>query len=95
MEDLKAQEPMGKETYIFAIQDDKAQAYGYLHLFDTESLALRGFSDAVNDPQGPFVKHPEDFRLFRIGRINLRTGAIVPESPVRIGIGSDCVAVKK
>lgn len=31
--------------------------------------AIRGFTDALQDPQGPYMRHPADFELCCIGEI--------------------------
>lgn len=70
---------------IFSIYDKKAQAYMSPFYYHQKGQALRAFEDAVNDPQTPFTKHPEDFQLFHIGEWNDSTGKITPLSnPVPI-----------
>ena len=48
--------------------------------------AIRTFEDAVNDPQSPFNKHPEDYTLFHIGSYDETTASVeMLQSPLSLG----------
>lgn len=47
----------------------------------TRGAGERSFVDAVNDPQSPFSKHPDDYELHELGVMDAMTGAIVPSEP--------------
>lgn len=83
--------PAGKVVTMYTIQDDKMEVHGYLHLCDTDAQAVRQFGDVINDNTSVFSKHPEDYRLFRVGTFNTLTGVVCPVAPVRIIVGSDLV----
>lgn len=72
---------------IFAVFDTKAQAFNSPFFVSNEGMAIRGFTDAVNDKNNSIGQHPEDYTLFRIGDYNDENGAITPESPATLGIG--------
>lgn len=51
----------------FAIFDVKAGVYSPPFFARSAAEGTRLFWDLVNDPQTPFQKHPDDYRLFKIG----------------------------
>lgn len=55
------------ELQIFSVYDAKAEAYLTPFFLHNEKLAIRVFTDCVNDPEHPWGKHPEDYILFHIG----------------------------
>lgn len=55
---------------VFAVYDAKAHAYTPPFYVHTEGMAVRGFGDAVNDPNHAFGKHPEDYTLYCLGTFN-------------------------
>lgn len=51
---------------IFAVYDNKGECY-LTPIFEiTTGSATRSFADAVNTPDHPFGRHPNDFALFEI-----------------------------
>lgn len=52
---------------IFSIYDSATEMYSAPFYCLTIPEAVRTFSDAVNDPQSPFGKHPECYFLNHIG----------------------------
>lgn len=54
----------------FAVYDAKAEAYLRPFFAETKGLAMRSFSDAVNDPAHEMCRHAEDYTLFHIGVFN-------------------------
>ena len=63
---------------IFAVRDVKADAYGQPFVSKHVGLAVRGLTDAVNDPQkqSDISRHPEDFSLYEIGQYDDQSGVI-------------------
>lgn len=51
----------------FTVYDEKAQAYMQPFFEKTLGSAIRAFTDACNNPQTSFFKHPADFTLFHLG----------------------------
>lgn len=71
---------------ICSIYDGKADAFTQPMFFQSTGQAVRSFSDAVNDGESNFSKHPEDYTLFVLGTWDERTASIVLETaPVAIG----------
>ena len=95
MPKMYAEPPLGATKFVYEIRDLMSRSYGYLHVCDTDDVAVRQFKDALSDPQGVFFRHPEDYVLVRCGSVNLSSGVVTGESPVDIKFGKDCVEVKK
>lgn len=55
---------------MFSIYDQKAKAYITPFFLPTAGMAVRTFTDMVNDPACQFSKHPEDYTLFLLGSLN-------------------------
>ena len=75
---------------MYSIHDNKAEAYlppFYLH---NKNMAIRSFSDAVQDEASTFFKHPEDYSLWEIGEFDDQTGEIIYYTPHHaLGTGLD------
>lgn len=69
----------------YAILDSKIADF-HLAIFDIKNQgAMRQFSDAVNDKQTKWNKHPEDFSLWYVGEFDTQKGTmegVVPENLV-------------
>ena len=78
--------------FIYSIHDSKAQAYlppFYLH---NKNMAIRSFSDAVQDQTTAFYRHPEDYSLWEIGEFDDITGEIIYYTPHHaLGTGVDYI----
>lgn len=64
------------ESKIYAIYDNKADAFMQPYFAGTAGLALRIFADNVNNPDTMLNKHPNDFCLYEIGVFDDATGNI-------------------
>lgn len=72
---------------VYAIRDDKSEAYMQPWFAPTNGAAIRNFSDAVNQNDSPFAKHPEDYVLFHIGQYDDSRGVIIPlDAPKSLGV---------
>ncbi|WNK14598.1 MAG: nonstructural protein [Microvirus sp.] len=58
----------------FSILDTKTNAFAAPWFMPSTGLAVRVFTDVVNEPGNTINKHPEDFRLFQIGEWEDGTG---------------------
>lgn len=67
---------MVKQVYSF--HDSKLCIYHPPMVLLNDMEARRLLSDVVADGQTPMSKHPEDFRLVRIGEYNDNSGALSP-----------------
>ena len=66
---------------LFSIYDSKAQAYFPPFCLHNPQMAIRQFSDMVNDPETRISKHAEDYTLFQIGEFD--------DSNAKINISKD------
>ena len=64
---------------IFALYDEKAEAFLPPWTAPTKAYAMRTVSDMVMDPESMIAKHPADYTLFCVGMMSQETGEIVPE----------------
>lgn len=61
---------------IFTIHDKAAGAYLPPFILHAEGLAIRAFTDCINDTSHAFSKHPADYTLLTIGTFDDLTGTI-------------------
>jgi len=81
---------MKMKIEIFSIHDNKASAYLPPFNLPTTQMAVRTFTDTLNDPNHAFAKHPEDYTLFHIGTFDDSNAVIeLKQSKVPIGNGTD------
>lgn len=74
----------------FSIHDTKAGAYLPPFNLPTTEMAIRTFTDTINDENHPFNKHPEDYTLFQISEFDDENGTITPlQTKKPIGNGLD------
>jgi hypothetical protein len=74
----------------FAVLDTKASAFMAPVFMPTPGLMIRAFSDAVNNPQHDFNKHPGDYRLACIGSFDPDSGVLTGlDKPEWLGFGVD------
>jgi hypothetical protein len=52
---------------LFSIYDSKAESFSNPVYLNSTGLAVRTFSDSVQDPKSPFHQHPADYTLFELG----------------------------
>lgn len=77
-------------TKAFAVYDHKAEFYGVPFFMQQVGLAVRAFSDLVNDRDTTVSRHPADYSLFEIGTFDDSTGTMETIIPHRLlGHGSD------
>jgi hypothetical protein len=81
--------------FIFSIFDSAASVYMRPFPAQAEGAASREFSDLCVAGDSPFAKHPEDYTLMRIGMFDDNTGEVVPETPVKVVSGLECVAAAR
>ena len=76
---------------VFSIYDAKAQAYLPPFFMHSEAVAVRAFSDGINDKEHAFGRHPSDYTLFNIGNFDDATGKIEPATPIAVASGHTLV----
>lgn len=75
---------------MFSIYDEKAQAFLPPFVLHREEMAKRTFSDAINDKNHAFGRHPSDYTLFILAEFNDEKGTII-ESKRSIGNGVEFI----
>jgi len=82
-------------TKVFGVYDSKAKAYWPPVYLQQEGLAIRQFTDMVNDGKSTPSKYPADFILYRVGSWDDQTCLFTNEvPPVQLAVGIECVKVQ-
>jgi len=68
---------------LYAVLDEKAQAFRTMTFFQSNGVAIRQFADAVCDEKTFLHKHPQDYALYLLGSVDDETGAVTGISPVQ------------
>lgn len=66
---------------VYSVHDQKAEAFLQPFFVQSRGLAVRSFSDAVNDEKHHFNKHLEDYILFELGEYDDATGLFTQDNP--------------
>lgn len=75
---------------VFSVYDSKSQVFSSPFFSPQIGSALRSFSDAVNDSQTPFFRHPTDFVLYQVGEWDDNLGGFTNVSPhLHLGVAKD------
>lgn len=75
---------------LFSIFDDKAQIYSQPFPQAHDGVAIRNFSDEVQNPQSQISKHPSDYKLYKLGEFDDNAGELIKlPQPKFIAHGSD------
>lgn len=76
------------QTELFAVYDNKAQAFASPFVMQNRAMAIRAFKFAVNDKTTDPGKYPEDFSLFILGTFNDADASIttVPQTCIAYGL---------
>lgn len=67
------------KTEVFCVYDSKAKTYSQPFHAHNEAVAVRIFTEAVNDPATQLNRHSEDFVLFKTARFDDETGSFEPQ----------------
>ena len=81
--------------HMFVVYDVKANAYMQPWFLTQKGMALRAFSDCVNDSDHNFGRHPEDYTLFLIGTFDDTNANVLWETPKALGNGIEFVVQEK
>ena len=75
---------------IVAIKDSAVSAFNTPSFVQHVGVAVRSFTQAVNDPQHDFFRTPADFELYHLGEYDDQDGSIIqPDTPTRLVRGVD------
>lgn len=61
---------------IFSVFDDKASAFIPPFFLPNSAMAIRAFTQCVNDPSHQFGQNPGDYTLFELGEFDDSDGSI-------------------
>lgn len=76
------------KTLIFTVYDTKAECYLQPFFLPTRGLALRTFTETVNDKSHNFGKYPEDYTLFVLGSYEDQNSEfLLSKAPISLGVG--------
>jgi hypothetical protein len=75
----------------FSVLDEKATLYAHPFFCAAPGQAVRYFTDWARDKEGPIGKHPEDYKLYRIGSFDDQSGIFLPQNPEPIAYGTEVV----
>lgn len=73
---------------LCAVFDSKVGAYSPPFCVKTKGEAIRSFQDACGDDKLPFMKHPQDYRLWLLGEFDDNSGAVTALYPESL-LGAD------
>lgn len=76
---------------VYAIFDTKADMFNQPFVFTTNGQAIRAFSDLAYDKNTFVGRHPEDYRLFKIGMFDDSTGLLESCRPEPLGMASEYI----
>lgn len=76
---------------MFAIYDSKAKAYLPPFIYHRNEMAIRTFSDCINNPDHQFHHNPDDYTLFTIGEYNDEKGQVTKSLNVSLGNGVEFI----
>lgn len=66
---------------IFTIYDSKANSFLQPFYCPNQSVAIRHFAHAANDPSTDIGRYPEDFNLHEIGTFDTDSGDLAITTP--------------
>lgn len=72
---------------MFAIYDNKTEAFNAPFFAPTDGAATRMIQDALADPNTQLARHPQDFNLFHVGEFRHHSGQVFGlEAPRNLGL---------
>lgn len=76
---------------VFSIYDSASGLYAQPSIMASKGVAIRSFTDQVNDPNSIISKHPDDYSLYYLADYDDETGTFNSTIVERLINGSDCV----
>ena len=81
---------------IFTVFDEKAGAFLLPFFAPSRGLAIRSFTETVNQPDHVFNKHPADFTLFALGTYDDSSAMFdLAETPESLGLAIEFLTQEK
>lgn len=78
--------------FLHVIYDSVSKVYDVPFPSRSEEEAIRSFGNLASNAETMVGKHPEHFKLFRVGLYDDSTGKIAPEDIVHVANAHDLVA---
>lgn len=79
------------QIQMFTVYDEKAKAYLQPFFLTATGLAIRSFTETVNDPKSAIGRHPADYTLFHIGSFDDSSCTFEARTPQSLGNGLEFV----
>jgi len=76
---------------MYSVYDSKAECFGTPFFMSSRGLAIRAFTDLVNDTRSSVNKYPGDFSLFEVGEWDDNNARVESFAPVSLGIAQSYV----
>ncbi len=77
---------------IYAIYDTASGLYSRPFFTQSDSEAIRSFSDIAGDAEHPIGKHPKDYTLFRIGIYDDANAKLTDEDNSSLSTALECIS---
>lgn len=61
---------------LYGIYDKKGEAFKFFFAADNDDVARRPVYDILSLGDNEFVKFPDDFAVYKLASLNIRTGAV-------------------
>lgn len=75
----------------YSVYDRKTLAYHPPYYAPTDGSAVRSLSDAMQDPNTSFHRHPADYVLYYIGTFDDQSGQMMAQVPAQHVV--DCITL--
>lgn len=76
------------DVFICAVKDRALNAFTRWSPAPSLGVAIRAFTDAINNREDPMNSHPDDYDLYHLGFVDDGTGVLVPLAPpVQLALG--------
>jgi len=80
---------------MFSIYDVASGAYSRPFYGQSESQAIRSFTDIATDATHEIGKHPEDYTLYRVGQWDDQKAALMPEDATSLATAQEVIAASR
>ena len=74
--DISTQNNKDRKLKAYSIRDIKATIFIPPYYNPNDQVAIRTFSDILQNPHAAISKHPEDYQLHHVGFFNEETGVL-------------------
>jgi hypothetical protein len=80
---------------MYAVYDATAEVHGRPMFLVNDATAVRGFVNALANPQSEFYQNPADFNLFKLGEYDDIEGTFIEQVKINLGNGLQLLATHK